>query len=125
MLRSRYWLHRIGAPTTARQIAVSGATAAVIIAVLATSGSFKQQNSATGPNAASKSTAAVEVADEAARRKSVLNSLIAEYIQSHPDAPVGWSKVLIAAEPYINERLDKMHETFRFDASNERFVDRK
>ena len=125
MLRSWSWLHRIAALNTWRQVAITGATAAAIIGLLATTGSFRGQNSATGPNSASKSSGPIDPIDEAARRKSVLNDLIADYIQSHPDAPVGWSKVLIAAEPYINERLDKRNESFRFDASNERFVDRK
>lgn len=103
------------------------ATAAIIAAILATTGAFKSpgQNSAASPSAASSNSGAIDPTAEAARRKSILNDLIMDYIQSHPDAPVGWSKILIAAEPYINARLDKLNEPFRFDASNERFVDRK
>lgn len=99
------------------------ATAAAIIGLLAATGSFRSQNSATGPKAANTSNGAVDPAAEAARRKSILNGLIMDYIQSHPDAPVGYHDILIAAEPYINERLDKLHEPFRFDARSSRFVD--
>lgn len=113
--------------STCRQVAILCATAAIIAVVLAITGPSQSpaQNSAASPGAANSNAGAIDPAAEAARRKSVLNGLIMDYIQSHPDAPVGWSRILLAAEPYINTRLDRLNEPFRFDARNERFVDRK
>ena len=62
---------------------------------------------------------------ETKRRTAVLNDIVADYVRTDPNAPPGYNDILIKAEAYINQRLDKANEPFRYDARKRAFVDRK
>jgi len=87
--------------------------AAVIIAALATV-SF---------HAAAQTLAPADA--EAKRRASLLNEIVMDYLRTDPEAPSGYNDILIKAESYINQRLNKANEPFRYDAKKRIFIDRK
>jgi hypothetical protein len=62
---------------------------------------------------------------EAKRRTSLLNEIVMDYLRTDPEAPPGYNDILIKAESYINQRLSKANEPFRYDAKKRIFIDRK
>lgn len=62
---------------------------------------------------------------ELKRRNALLNDIVADYLRTDPDAPPSYNDILIKAEGYINQRLDKANESFRYDARKRAFVDKK
>ncbi|MBI5322256.1 hypothetical protein [Bradyrhizobium sp.] len=62
---------------------------------------------------------------ETKRRNALLNDIVADYLRTDPNAPPGYNDILIKAEAYINQRLDKANEPFRYDARKRAFVDRR
>ena len=62
---------------------------------------------------------------EMKRRNALLNDIVADYLRTDPSAPPGYNDILIKAEAYINQRLDKANEPFRYDARKRAFVDRQ
>jgi hypothetical protein len=62
---------------------------------------------------------------EMKRRSALLNDIVADYLRTDPNAPPGYNDILIKAEAYINQRLDKANEPFRYDAQKRAFVDRR
>jgi hypothetical protein len=62
---------------------------------------------------------------EAKRRTSLLNEIVMDYLRTDPEAPPGHNDILIKAESYINQRLSKASEPFRYDAKKRIFIDRK
>jgi hypothetical protein len=62
---------------------------------------------------------------EAKRRTSLLNEIVMDYLRTDPEAPPGYNDILVKAESYINQRLSKANEAFRYDAKKRIFIDRK
>ena len=62
---------------------------------------------------------------EAKRRTSLLNEIVMDYLRTDPEAPPGYDDILVKAESYINQRLSKANEPFRYDAKKRIFIDRK
>jgi hypothetical protein len=48
-----------------------------------------------------------------------------DYLRTDPEAPPGYNNILVKAESYINRRLSKANEPFRYDAKKRIFSDRK
>jgi hypothetical protein len=48
-----------------------------------------------------------------------------DYLRTDPEAPPGYNDILVKAESYINQRLSRANELFRYDAKKRIFVDRK
>lgn len=64
-------------------------------------------------------------ADAEAKRRTSLNEIVMDYLRTDPEAPAGYNAILIKAESYINQRLSKANEAFRYDAKKRIFIDRK
>ncbi len=94
--------------------AIGGLAALVsAIAIVAIASGELRAQAATPPDA------------ELKRRNSLLNDIVADYLRTDPNAPPGYNDILIKAEPYINQRLDKANEPFRYDAKKRGFIDGK
>jgi hypothetical protein len=55
---------------------------------------------------------------EAKPRTSLLNEIVMDYLRTDPEAPPGYNDILVKAESYINQRLSKANEPFRYDAKS-------